>query len=479
MSALHRTPEWIEKTRLATQTKYKVQTGETQEKRSSGTNQLTNAEFDSLYLGQIFVGTPPAPFYVQLDTGSSDLWVASQLPDAPSGSALFNPSSSSSFTDLNSQFQITYGSGPVSGTLGSDVVQFASFELTNQTFGLVNQVNQNQIVAPMSGIMGLAFATISASNSTPFWQTLAQTSGVLDSPLFAIQITRFTNDTNQNAALVQPGGSFTIGATDATLFTGNIDYQDIPDVDSGFWLQEVNAMTVNGKAITVPTGNSAFAAIDSGTTGAVLPDNVLAAIFAEVPESQLIQTGQLAGHYAFSCDTEVTVTVQFGSSSAPSWSISPTDFIAGEQQGLCISSFFSLGTTNTGLAPPFIFGDTFLKNVYSVYRATPPSVGFAQLSEKALALNGVEGPAPSASAPDSSVTISIGNSGSVSVNAPLTTAGSSASSGASPTNSASSSGSGGGSSGSGSGSTSSADKVGVLSAVSLMSSILSTCVVLL
>ena len=165
--------------------------------------------------------------------------------------------------------------------------------------------------------MGLAFATISASNSTPFWQTLVQTSGVLDSPLFAIQITRFVNDTNQNAAAVQPGGSFSIGATDSSLFTGDIDYQDIPDVNSGFWLQSLNgedrfvvswyirfsttsiAMTVNGKAITVPTGNGAFAAIDSGTTGAVVPDDVLAAIFAEIPNSQLIQTGQLAGHYAF------------------------------------------------------------------------------------------------------------------------------------------------------------------------------------
>lgn len=91
----------------------------------------------------------------------------------------------------------------------------------------------------MSGIMGLAFSNLAASNATPFWQTLAQTSGVLDSPLFAIQITRFSNDTNQNANALQPGGSFSLGVADTSLFTGNIDYQDIPDTTSGFWLQQV------------------------------------------------------------------------------------------------------------------------------------------------------------------------------------------------------------------------------------------------
>jgi hypothetical protein len=35
------------------------------------------------------------------------------------------------------------------------------------------------------------------------------------------------------------------------------------------------------------------------------------------------------------------------------------------------------------------------KNVYSVFRYNPPSVGFAQLSDAALALNGAEGMVPS------------------------------------------------------------------------------------
>lgn len=95
----------------------------------------------------------------------------------------------------------------------------------------------------MSGIMGLAFSNLAFSHSTPFWQTLAQASGVLESPLFAIQITRFSSDTNQNANPLQPGGSLSLGVADTSLFTGDIDYQDIPDTTSGFWLQQLVCKT--------------------------------------------------------------------------------------------------------------------------------------------------------------------------------------------------------------------------------------------
>ena len=45
-------------------------------------------------------------------------------------------------------------------------------------------------------------------------------------------------------------------------------------------------------------------------------------------------------------------------------------------ESTCVGGFFALDTSGTS-APPWIVGDTFLKNVYSVFRASPPSVGFA------------------------------------------------------------------------------------------------------
>ena len=77
----------------------------------------------------------------------------------------------------------------------------------------------------------------------------------------------------------------------------------------------------------------------------------------------------------------------------------------------CIGSFFVLGEST----PAWIIGDTFLvslfflskgtprililtsqKNVYSVFRYNPPSVGFADLSKTALAMNAPGGTVPTA-----------------------------------------------------------------------------------
>ena len=85
----------------------------------------------------------------------------------------------------------------------------------------------------------------------------------------------------------------------------------------------------------------------------------------------------------------------FGSSSV-SWPISNADFLLMQASSTeCVGAFFSLDTTGTS-APPWIVGDTFLKNVYAAFQYDPPAVGFAKLSPTALAMNGAAGAAPSA-----------------------------------------------------------------------------------
>ena len=87
--------------------------------------------------------------------------------------------------------------------------------------------------------------------------------------------------------------------------------------------------------------------------------------------------------------------MRFGQS-AIAWPISSADLAIaqGTLAGMCFGGFMALDTG--GSTPPFIVGDTFLKNVYSVFRANPASVGFATLSGTATAMNGQLGQAPSA-----------------------------------------------------------------------------------
>ena len=85
--------------------------------------------------------------------------------------------------------------------------------------------------------MGLGFSTIASSGATPFWETLADSDGTLDEPLMAFQLTRFVDV--DNAQTLEPGGTFNLGATNTSLYTGDIDYQSIPSGQEGYWIQEL------------------------------------------------------------------------------------------------------------------------------------------------------------------------------------------------------------------------------------------------
>ena len=81
--------------------------------------------------------------------------------------------------------------------------------------------------------MGLAFEKIASSGTIPLWQSLVQTQGTLDSPVMALQLTRFVNDPRVRA--VEYGGTFSLGSTNTSLYTGDVDYHDIPSGSIGYW----------------------------------------------------------------------------------------------------------------------------------------------------------------------------------------------------------------------------------------------------
>ncbi|KAF8872837.1 aspartic peptidase A1 [Gymnopilus junonius] len=357
------------------------------DKRATGTNLLVNQNSDSSYFGSLAIGTPPTAFNVILDTGSADLWVAdSSCLTGCLSVPTFNPSTSSTFQNQSSTFSITYGSGQAAGSLGSDVVQMAGFSVQNQVFAVCDQVSSGLLTSPVSGLLGLGFQSIASSNAMPLWQTLA-TSGAWDAPLMAFQLTRYLNNTS--ASKEEPGGSFTMGFTNSSLYTGDIDYVDMPTQGS-YWILSMAGINVNGNSIPLPSGQSSYAAIDTGTTLVGGPPQYVSQIFAQIPGSQP-GTGDFQNYYTYPCDSAVNVSLSFGGKQ--NWTISAADFqLSRLTRSSCLGAFFELSTSSS--APSWIVGDTFLKNVYSVFRYKPLSIGFAQLSATAVAESGSGGPVP-------------------------------------------------------------------------------------
>jgi cathepsin D len=255
---------------------------------------MTNQQSDASYFAQVNIGTPPQPFNLILDTGSSDLWVTdSQCSNCDSSTPKYTSASSNTVSLSQFGTNIKYGSGEVAGQIGTETVAMGGFSVAKQTFLAASQLSSGLLDGSVSGIMGLAFDTIASTQSTPFWQNLLNNK-LLDSPEMSFWMTRFRND--PTASEEEPGGIFTLGGTNTTLFTGDIEFLDMPSTPS-FWLLSMNSVTVNGKSVAITTGDSAISAIDTGTTLIGGPSKDVAAIYAAIPGSSPVDSQ--SGFYSF------------------------------------------------------------------------------------------------------------------------------------------------------------------------------------
>jgi len=256
----------------------------------------------------------------------------------------------------------------------------AGFSVPDQIFGVADVVSTGLLTSPVSGLLGLGFKSIASSRATPFWQTLVE-NGAWDQPLMSFYLSRFIN--SSHAKPMEPGGRFTMGFADQALYSGDIEYVDIPSGDEGYWILPLTNISINGQSVVLPSSEQ-ISAIDTGTTLIGGPSDIIQGIFADIPGSKP-GTGDYEGYYTYPCDQNINLSFTFGSGSA--WTIDPQDFLLTQlTPKQCVGALFSIDSDGSSSGPSWIMGDTFLKNVYSVFRYNPPSVGFAALSPAAKQL---------------------------------------------------------------------------------------------
>jgi len=136
------------------------------------------------------------------------------------------------------------------------------------------------------------------------------------------------------------------------------------------WVVFMDGMTVNGKNIngmssfSVPgqqTGQT-LANLDTGTSLAEIPQAYVDAIYKSAPGSQFFAS---QGVYILPCDTQINVSVVFAGVEYP---VHPIDTVVAtlddNNQITCFSGF----TTSSGdTSEDFLLGDSFLRNVYSLF----------------------------------------------------------------------------------------------------------------
>ncbi|KAG1825236.1 aspartic peptidase domain-containing protein [Suillus subalutaceus] len=319
---------------------------------------ITDKENDSRYSGVVSIGTPPQNLNLVLDAGSSDLW-------------------SSTYKATSSQLDIDYGLGSAQDIVAKDSVTFGSFEMSQELFD-VTSITSGLIDDRLFRIMGLRFASISALQTTPVWEALYNANDLAE-PLFSFYLECYVNQANQISTA--PGGVLTLGGTNSSLYNGSIEYLNLTG-PSSYWLLTVSSVIVQDKTIAIDP-LSGLAAIDTGTSLIGAPTPIAASIWAQVPGSTEF-TRDWQGLCAFSCDTNVTVYISFGGKKLGDHNVNASS-------QMCAGGIFDIGI---GSVPAWIVDDTFLKNVYSVFRASPAAIGFAQLASGLSSSTGYSNPNP-------------------------------------------------------------------------------------
>jgi hypothetical protein len=97
---------------------------------------------DTQYFVQASIGTPAQKFTVVPDTGSSNLWVYSSkctvMPCKQNPS--YNHVKSSTYTPNGQAFDISYGSGSITGSVSQDTARLGDLAVKNFGFGEVTGV---------------------------------------------------------------------------------------------------------------------------------------------------------------------------------------------------------------------------------------------------------------------------------------------------------------------------------------------------
>ncbi|SGY69451.1 BQ5605_C004g03017 [Microbotryum silenes-dioicae] len=338
---------------------------------SAGGVSLTNYNDGSglrhaVWTGTISIGTPAKTFNIDFDTGSADLWVPSSgcSSAACAPHTKYDPSkSSTSKADPSKKLSITYGDGSsTTGLVYQDTVTLAGLTTTGQGFGVATGMSSDWASDPMDGLMGMAYASISQTKTTPFFQTLVAEEQV-----------------------AAPQFSFRLGASgDSELFLGGMNSNDYV-AGSTQWTRVVSQgcelhrtviflhanANVNGKAAL----KGINAIIDTGTSVIVAPTADAATYWAAVADSAPYGGG--GGYYTYPCKASLTASFTFAGGSQK-WAVLSNALNLGKVAAgsdRCVGAIVGADVGISG----WVLGGSFLQGVYVTFDLGSNRVGFSTL----------------------------------------------------------------------------------------------------
>lgn len=316
---------------------------------------------DLLYIANVTLAGTVYP--VQLDTGSSDLWVkasSSPIPNTKPSSITYN---------------MTYGIGWAYGNVSYAPVEFAGIEIASQAFMDVSSAANPALSYGADGIIGLGFDSLStidalvnhsgaATGRTFLYNAFEQDKTEPNFISFSLQDDADPDDDVQ--------GFFSIGEYDPkyTAVQNSSSISTWPVSYPTRWSVLLDALLV-GSSQVVPVSttvsgapsNKAVVVLDSGTSYTYAPTDVCNAIYGGISGANYDAS---IGQWVVPCDAEVDIALQFGESVYP---INPLDITPQSltDSSQCLGTFIPQSVSVGAGEFDWLIGDNVLRSVYTIY----------------------------------------------------------------------------------------------------------------
>ncbi|KAF3274246.1 Type I transmembrane sorting receptor [Orbilia oligospora] len=288
---------------------------------------------DVEYTIPVKIGTPAQTLNLNLDTGSSDLWVfsTSQATSQLSGHDVYNPSKSSTWKKLTGfSWSIQYADGSgASGDVGTDKVTIGSTTVGTQVVEIAKTVSSSFTSGGNDGLIGLAY-------------------GKLNTP-----------------------GSYDFGYIDSKKYTGSIKFTPI-STKSGWWEFPSTSYKVGGTTYSNPSTATGIA--DTGTTLLLVSSGAAKAYYKTISGAQ---ANSQVGGYILPCAKSSSLPAFYFSVGSNLASVSGANVIYGSSLGTIGGVSYCFGAIQPISGNQYIFGDVFFKQNFGVFDYGRTRFGFA------------------------------------------------------------------------------------------------------
>ena len=388
------------------------------------------------YWVNITVGTPPQNLAVQLDTGSSDLWIpASSAPICAKHKACttgsFDPKKSKTYQLKSNDFNLSYYNPQDidAGDYITDLLGFGGAQIKDMQMGLATSAFDS------TGVMGISFASTQAicyqhgdcSRVAPTVVEQLKLQGLTNRNAYSMWLNTLSAD----------HGSILFGGLDSAKYHGPLISLPMQTASGSGNVTDL-AVTLSSVAIQLDDGSlkqlsdpnlAVPAVLDTGTFDTELPADIANAITTGM--GAVSSGGQQFVPCLFATAANATLIYQFGGPTGPtihvplSEMVTDANFTFADGTPAC---YLGINPVDTSLGGIILFGDTFLRSAYVVYDLENLQIALAQAnanstaSDVTLIPSGTGGlPGVSITAtmavvtPTGSVTANVGGAGGVAV----------------------------------------------------------------